>query len=200
MKLLKSLSCLMLVMFLLAGCSSTDEKVDAAEGTVVGANDASTSGYGDGAAGLSGTQIQGMGPEGTMMEGSMMGSNAALMGGEFANPNNPLSKQVIYFLYDSSQVQPEFIAVLAAHAEYLSAHSGQQVLLEGHADERGSPEYNIALSEQRAKSIARALAKLGVIGTQMDLVSYGEEKPAAFEHDDAAWQLNRRVEIIYKAR
>lgn len=199
MKSLKALFCLILVTFLLAGCSSTEEKVDEAEGATVGTGDAATSGYGDGT-GLSGTEIQGIGPDGTMMEGSMMGSNAALMGGEFANPNSPLSKQVIYFLYDSSQVQPEFIAVIAAHAEYLSAHPDQRVVLEGHADERGSPEYNIALSEQRAKSISRALAKLGVSGGQMELVSYGEEKPAAFEHDEAAWQLNRRVEIIYQAR
>lgn len=199
MKSIKSLFCLSLIVILLTGCTDDDQIDITEEGTAIEGGNAATSGYADGS-GIKGVEIQGMGPDGTLMEGSMMGSNAALMGGEFANPNSPLSKQVIYFQYDSSEVLPEFIEVINAHAQYLSTHTGQQVILEGHADERGSPEYNIALSEQRSKSVARAVAKQGVSGGQLELVSYGEEKPAAFEHDEVAYQQNRRVEIIYKSR
>ena len=82
--------------------------------------------------------------------------------------------------------------------QYLAEHPGQRVILEGHADERGSPEYNVALSEQRAKSVARTLAVQGVSRSQMELVSYGEEKPVAMGHDNDSFALNRRVEIVYK--
>jgi peptidoglycan-associated lipoprotein len=198
MRLLKSWFCLTLVMLALVGCASTEEKVDgAADGTAVDGNDTATSGY-DGS-GLSGSEINGTGP-GTIMDGSLMGSNAALMGGDFADPNHPLSVQVIYFMFDSSQVRPEFTKIIDAHSQYLAAHPDQRVALEGHADERGSPEYNIALSEQRAKAVSRTMQRQGVSGSQLELVSYGEEKPAAFDHNESSWHLNRRVEIVYKAR
>lgn len=199
MRLIKSLFCLMLIIVALVGCTSTEEKVDGMEGgTAIDGSDTTTSGYGDGS-GLDGTELNGTGP-GTIMDGSLMGSNAALMGGDFADPNHPLSVQVIYFMYDSSQVRPEFTKIIDAHSQYLAAHPDQRVVLEGHADERGSPEYNIALSEQRAKAVSRTMQRQNVSSSQLELVSYGEEKPAAFEHDESSWHLNRRVEIAYKAR
>jgi len=101
-------------------------------------------------------------------------------------------------MLDSSQVQEDFVPVIAAHARYLSSHGNQRIVLEGHGDERGSREYNIALGEQRAKSVANMLKVQGVSESQIDVVSYGEEKPAAFGHDESSWELNRRVEVVYK--
>ena len=193
MRAINALIVLLFVTVFMVGCTSTKEK-----GGQTGNMDASTSGYSD--TGITGTELQGLGPDGGMMEGSLMGSNAELMGGEFGNPQSPLSKQIIYLMFDSSQIHQVFQQVVDAHAQYLSAHPGQRVILEGHADERGSREYNVALSEQRAKAVARLLEMKGVSPSQLDLVSYGEEKPAVFENDEAAWQQNRRVEIVYQAQ
>ncbi len=185
MKLNKILLVLGMAATLLGGCSSTDEKgADFLESGQSGAavDSAATSGYGEGSD-LTGSELS---PE--------------EMGAEFTDPQNPLSKHTIYFMYDSSQVQQDFIPVIAAHAQYLLAHPAQRLVLEGHADERGSPEYNIALGEQRAKSVARMMKVQGVADGQLEIVSYGEEKPSVEGHDEAAWQLNRRVELIYQGR
>lgn len=174
---------------ILSGCSSTDEK----EGSLLedgGQNDASTSGVSDGSS-LSGEQF------GTNGLGESGGS---ALGPEFSDPSNPLSKQTIYFMYDSSQVQQDFIQVIAAHAQFIMAHPARHIILEGHADERGSREYNIALGEQRAKSVFRMLKMQGVSDSQLEIVSYGEEKPASDGMDEASWQLNRRVEIVYQGQ
>jgi len=177
-----------IAIFMLAGCSSTEEKGtdflddSQAAATVDGSGGAATSGYDDNVA-ITGTEL-----------------SAAQLGPEFSDPQNPLSKQTIYFMYDSSQVQQDFIPVIAAHAQYLLAHPTQRMVLEGHADERGSREYNIALGEQRAKAVARMMKIQGVADKQLEIVSYGEEKPVAVEHDEASWQLNRRVELVYQGR
>ncbi len=189
MKLNKTLLALAMSAALISGCSSTEEEGalgDAAQGA-----DASTSGYSDGS--MSGSQF-GSGSAGSGY-GSGSGSN---LGPEFSDPNNPLSKQVIYFELDSSQVKQEFVPVVAAHAQYLASHPNQHVILAGHADERGSSEYNIALGEQRAKSVERMMRSQGVTGTQLEIVSYGEEKPAVSGGGESAWQMNRRVEVGYQ--
>lgn len=116
---------------------------------------------------------------------------------ELNNPQSSLSKRVIYFMYDSAEIKPEYVPVIEAHAVFLANHPQVQVVLEGHADERGSREYNVALGEQRAESIARKLAVQGATESQLRTVSYGEEKPVSYGHDESAWQLNRRVEIVY---
>ncbi len=115
-------------------------------------------------------------------------------------PNGLLSKRIIYFVYDSSEVQPEYLSVINNHANYLASNKGASVILEGHADERGSPEYNVALGEQRARSVAKLMKLQGVADSQIQLVSYGEEKPAVTGHDENAWLQNRRVEITYPER
>lgn len=189
MKLTKLLLVMVFSAVFLAACSDDEEDTSLTDGTqnaASGINDASTSGLNN-ASGLSGSE----------MAGSDMYPNAGI-GPEFSDPNNPLSKSTIYFMLDSSQVQDEFVPVIAAHAQYLVAHPSQHVVLEGHADERGSPEYNIALGEQRAKSVANMLKVQGVSESQLDLVSYGEEKPAAFGSDEASWERNRRVEVRYQ--
>jgi peptidoglycan-associated lipoprotein len=114
------------------------------------------------------------------------------------DPNSPLSRRVIYFEYDSAEITGMDQDTLAAHAGFLAANPGQRVTLEGHTDERGSREYNIALGDRRALSVERVLELNGIGPGQVTVVSYGEEKPAADGHSDAAWRLNRRVEIVYQ--
>ncbi|MGZ4958071.1 MAG: peptidoglycan-associated lipoprotein Pal [Methylomonas sp.] len=186
MKFNKTCLALAMTAVFLTGCSSTEEEGGLAESTQ--GTDASTSGYNDGS--MSGSQF---GSGSGMSSGS--GSH---LGPEFSDPNNPLSKQTIYFELDSSQVKQEFVPVVAAHAQYLASHPNQHVILAGHADERGSSEYNIALGEQRAKSVERMMRSQGVSSSQLEIVSYGEEKPAVSGHNESAWQMNRRVEVGYQ--
>ena len=107
------------------------------------------------------------------------------------------SGNVIYFDYNSSQIRDESLPLITAAAEALAADATQQLRLEGHADERGTREYNLALGEQRAQSVRDLIMLQGVSGNQIDIVSYGEEKPAAIGSDETAWQQNRRVELVY---
>ena len=113
------------------------------------------------------------------------------------DPQSPLSVRVIYFEYDSSEIKAEYRAAVEAHAAYLTQNSGTTVTLEGHADERGSREYNLALGERRAQSVKQQMMLLGVSSSQIRLVSYGEERPAVDGHDESSWEQNRRVEILY---
>lgn len=101
---------------------------------------------------------------------------------------------VVYFDYDKYDLTPEARAILLAHAEKLK-NSSATVRLEGHADERGSREYNIALGEKRAKAARDFLALQGVKAGSVEVVSYGEERPVATGHDEASYSQNRRVEI-----
>ena len=113
------------------------------------------------------------------------------------DPQSPLSVRIIYFEYDSSEVRSEYRSAIEAHAAYLNQNSDTTITLEGHADERGSREYNLALGERRAQSMKQQMMILGVSSSQIRLVSYGEERPSVDGHDDASWQQNRRVEILY---
>ncbi|MEW5058372.1 peptidoglycan-associated lipoprotein [Cycloclasticus sp. 46_120_T64] len=115
------------------------------------------------------------------------------------NPASPLATKVIYFAFDSSAVEPQYEAVLAAHGAYLAANNGVAVIVEGHADERGTREYNVALSEKRAKTVQNLLSLQGAAGNQAEAVALGEEKPVVLGHDEKSWRLNRRVELIYPA-
>ena len=110
----------------------------------------------------------------------------------------PLSTLVIYFDFDQSDIRSEYNAVLAAHGEYLAANAGALLRLEGHADERGSREYNIGLGERRAQAVRRALLLQGAAAGQLTTVSYGEERAAVFGSDEEAYGLNRRVELAYR--
>ncbi|MDA8011337.1 MAG: OmpA family protein [Gammaproteobacteria bacterium] len=109
-----------------------------------------------------------------------------------------LEKRVIYFDYDSSFLSELGEAVSNAHARNLGGDANARVILEGHADERGTREYNLALAEDRAKTVADVLQALGVDGARIEVVSYGEERPAAAGSNEAAWSQNRRVEILYQ--
>lgn len=111
-----------------------------------------------------------------------------------------LAKRVVYFDYDSNQPKAEDQEVITAHARYLASNPNARVTVEGHADERGSREYNIALGERRANAVQQMLVLQGASRDQIETVSYGEERPASADHDEAAWALNRRVELVYGRR
>lgn len=190
---LKALLCIIFFsIFTLSGCSDDEKEnalTDGTQNAASGINDAATT------SGLNSTSpLTGMAGAGYT---GVTGNNAFL-GPEFSDPNNPLSRSTIYFMLDSSDVQPDFIPVINAHAQYLVAHPNQKLTVEGHADERGTREYNIALGDQRAKAVAALFKAQGVNDSQLDLVSYGEEKPAVFGGDESSWERNRRAELAYQ--
>lgn len=118
-------------------------------------------------------------------------------GDPLEDPGSPLSQRVIYFAFDSSTLSPQDLELLEAHANYLATHMNYRVIVEGHTDERGTREYNLALGERRAQAVARVLQLNGAADSQIETVSYGEEKPAVIGHDEQAWATNRRAELIY---
>lgn len=111
-----------------------------------------------------------------------------------------LRQRVVYFDFDSTAIKSEFQAQIACHAEYLRQFSDAMVSLEGNSDERGSREYNLGLGERRGNAVQSALSAAGASSSQLNVVSYGEERPVDRGHNEAAWSKNRRVEIVYSAR
>lgn len=107
------------------------------------------------------------------------------------------SEHIVYFDFDVSNVNSQYAAVLDAHATFLNANSNVKVLVEGHADERGTPEYNIALGERRAKAVVTYLQNMGVSAEQITSVSYGEEKPMVKDRSEDAFAKNRRAVLVY---
>ncbi len=190
-KLLKTLPILLMIipLLFLGACSSTSEddtnKADVEDRT--------------GATGQNGEAYEG---QTGGYNGSAMGDGAAMNGQSYSgdplsDPNSPLSVRTIYFDYDSSQISTEGQSALNAHAEFLSLNPEQVLTIEGHTDERGTREYNLSLGERRAQAVADFLMASGVPAQQMKVTSFGEEKPVALDHNESAWQLNRRVELIY---
>lgn len=107
--------------------------------------------------------------------------------------------QVFLFAFDNATLQPKYRKALNAQGRYLIRHSGARVMIAGHTDNRGSREYNIALGERRAKTVFNFLRIAGVPKRQMRVVSYGQERPVSFGHDEESYRLNRRVELTYEA-
>ena len=179
----------------LAACEGTAGTVEDDTGAVSQTSDGvSTSGTGDDSVSSTGTTVTG----GTDATGT--GTPGEFQGHLLDNPTGELAARTIYFDFDSSEVPESELVSIEAHARYLSVHSGALITLEGHGDERGSREYNIALGEQRAVAVRQLMTLLGATDPQIHTISYGEERPAAAGHDDSAWKLNRRVEIIYRVR
>jgi peptidoglycan-associated lipoprotein len=106
--------------------------------------------------------------------------------------------RIVYFDYDSYVIRPEFQSVVEAHAKFLKANPSRKIALEGHTDERGGREYNLALGQKRAEAVRRALSVLGVTDAQTEAVSFGKEKPATQGTSEEAMGQNRRVEISYR--
>lgn len=171
---IQNLLVLGLVAVLAVGCGGRDTipDPDANDGSMVGNDDGFTDGMDDGSFG----------------------------GGEFIDDGfNDMDEltMIIYFDFDQSDLRPEYSDLLQRHASRLANDSRMQVRLEGHADERGSREYNIGLGERRSQAVRRLLLIQGASAGQISTVSFGEERPAAFGSDEAAYSQNRRVEITY---
>ncbi len=111
-----------------------------------------------------------------------------------------LRQRVVYFDLDQDSLKPEFQAIMGCHAKYLRDRPSSRITLEGHADERGSREYNLGLGERRGNAVNSALQANGGSASQLTVVSYGEERPVATGSDEASWSQNRRVEIVYTAK
>ena len=114
------------------------------------------------------------------------------------DPGNILSRRSVYFDFDSNMVKDEFRPLVTAHARYLQQKPGAKMRIEGHADERGSREYNIALGQRRSEAVKQMMQLLGARPDQIESVSFGEEKPRGMGHDEASWAENRRGDIAYQ--
>ena len=119
---------------------------------------------------------------------------------ESLDTDSCLRQRVVYFDFDQSTIRPEFQAAVACHAEYLKQLRGARVTLEGNADERGTREYNLGLGERRGNAVSSAVGAAGASTSQLNVVSYGEERPVCKEHGERCWGKNRRVEIVYTAK
>ena len=115
----------------------------------------------------------------------------------FNGPAELQNNNTIYFGYNSENIQDQYLGVMQSHAQYLKKNPDARLIIEGHTDERGTPGYNIALGERRARSVARYMQNLGVDVNQLSIVSYGEEKPAVDGHNEGAWSKNRRAVLNY---
>ncbi|WP_322789212.1 peptidoglycan-associated lipoprotein Pal [Thiohalocapsa halophila] len=113
------------------------------------------------------------------------------------DPGSPLYKKVVYFDYDTAEIRPEGAELLRTHAGYIYQTPSARVTLEGHTDERGTRDYNLALGERRADAVQRFLVAEGVPAERLSRLSYGEERPAEPGSSERAWSLNRRVELVY---
>lgn len=109
-----------------------------------------------------------------------------------------LSQRVIYFDFDSSTVAGDYLELVKHHGKYLALNSDATIRLEGHTDERGTREYNVALADRRAQSVKSLLLYQGAYSDQITIISYGEEKPVELGHDEQSWSLNRRAELVYQ--
>jgi peptidoglycan-associated lipoprotein len=111
--------------------------------------------------------------------------------------SDAILEKIIQFDFDTAMIKPEFTSILDAHAKFLVNNPEEKVAIEGHTDEKGTPEYNIALGERRALAVSVYLENMGVSPSQINVVSYGEEKPLNFGHAEASWSDNRRAELVY---
>lgn len=178
---------IILSVVMLWGCSSTPKTT----ADTAGAGTAGTA-----------TTAQPAGPAtGTVGVGAVDGGAAMGMstkgGDELSDPNSPLAKRTIYFDFDKSDIKPEARQIIERHAKHLAANPNTRIVLQGHCDERGTREYNLGLGERRARAVQQVMTLQGVAASQLELVSYGEERPVAAGHDESAWTLNRRVELVY---
>ena len=148
-----------------------------------------TPGSADGSAENGGAEAHGMG---------QLNHFAGQEAGEMYTTQAP-HNQLYLFAYDNSTLAPKYIPSVNAQADYLKSHSGARVLIAGHTDERGSREYNVALGERRANTVAELMRMAGVSRQQVRVVSYGKERPINLGHDAASHAQNRRVELTYEA-
>ncbi|MFD1801750.1 peptidoglycan-associated lipoprotein Pal [Mixta tenebrionis] len=145
-------------------------------------------------------QTNGMGADGAYGSGSGNGMNGGNMSSEEQarlQMQQLQQNNIVYFDLDKYDIRSDFAQMLDAHATFLRSNPSYKVTVEGHADERGTPEYNIALGERRANAVKMYLQGKGVSADQISIVSYGKEKPAVLGHDEAAYSKNRRAVLVY---
>lgn len=111
-----------------------------------------------------------------------------------------LRQRTVYFDLDQDTLKPEFQNIVNCHAKYLRDRPSSRMTLDGHADERGSRDYNMALGERRGNAVSSAMQAAGGMASQITVNSFGEEKPICTDSNEACWSKNRRVEISYSAR
>jgi len=121
-------------------------------------------------------------------------------GPEALETDSCLRQRVVYFDFDRSEIKSEFQEIVSCHATYLQQFSGAGVTREGKADERGTREYNLGLGERRGNAVSSAMSSAGASSSQLNVVSYGEERPTCKEHNEGCWHKNRRVEIVYTSK
>jgi peptidoglycan-associated lipoprotein len=173
-------------MLTLSACSTTQPPKDNVP------DEAPVSG-GDG----QGSETYGLSEDGTYAEGFDFVNDPQ---SPLNDPQSPLAERIVYFEFDSSTVRDDYLDLVAAHGRFLTEHPSLTMRLEGHTDERGTREYNVALGERRALAVNSLIELQGVAADQLETVSYGEELPIAFGHDEDSWAKNRRVEIVYERK
>jgi peptidoglycan-associated lipoprotein len=178
---------------LLAGCGSTvkldETPVESRTPTAVGGQAGST--------GTAATASSGTGGTGTPAPQSQVAtvSLPGAAGVGTAVPGTAALGRVVYFDFDSFVVKDDFRGLIDAHAKVLAAQRSKRLVIEGHTDDRGGREYNLALGQKRAEAVAKSLALLGVQESQLEAVSFGKERPVVEGQDEAAWARNRRAEL-----
>lgn len=188
---IRATSLVSLAALVLAGCGSTvkldETPVETRTPTAVGAGGSG----GAGPTARSGT-TSGTTPQSQVATVSLPGAagGASTSAGAAASLG-----RVVYFDFDSFVVRDEFRGLIESHAKVLATQRAKRMVVEGHTDERGGREYNLALGQKRAEAVAKSLALLGASESQVEAVSYGKERPVSEGHDEAAWAKNRRAEL-----
>ncbi|RLA43637.1 MAG: peptidoglycan-associated lipoprotein Pal [Gammaproteobacteria bacterium] len=177
-----------------SACATTQEEYIEEDGAPVDDQSTSTAIVDDGSSGADATGLD----DGDTVEEIIIADDSTMTAlDRLEKTDGPLSSRIIYFELDSAKLTSESIEILEVHGNFIAGNGEVAVRLEGHADERGSREYNIALGDRRAQSVRRVLLFQGASVDQVETVSYGEEQPAVTDQTEEAWSLNRRVELIY---
>jgi peptidoglycan-associated lipoprotein len=178
-----------------SACATTQEEIIEDDGAPVDDQSTSTAIVDDGSSG--GADTSGLNDGDTVDEFIIVDDSTMTAIDRLEQTDGALSSRIIYFEFDSAKLTSESIEILEVHGNFIAGNGEVTVRLEGHADERGSREYNIALGDRRAQSVRRVLLFQGASVDQVETVSYGEEQPASTDQTEEAWSLNRRVELIY---
>ncbi len=141
-----------------------------------------------------GAPVEGRDGVKTVTAGGVGGSQLPAI---LTDPKSILSKRSVYFDYDRFDIKPEYKDLVAAHAKFLVDNRQFKILIQGHTDERGSREYNLALGQKRADAVKKSMVLLGVREDQVESVSLGEEKPSCVDQSETCWSKNRRGDILY---
>jgi len=196
-QIIKSWMMAILVAVFISACATTQEEMPLEDEGATGTDQSMTDGSTTDGSTDSGADATGLDGSDTG-DGTAIVDSAPLSVAEMLEQSEgALANRTIYFEYDSAKLTSESIEILETHGDFIAGNGEVSVRLEGHADERGSREYNIALGDRRAQSVRRVLLFQGASSDQVETVSYGEEKPAVEGQDEDAWSKNRRVELIY---